>query len=71
MTRHFLVAMLAILARALLAHGCGEVLRLFFQYLAPHMPPVVCVGMGLTLSVILVEIAATLWRRGTGSNEGL
>jgi hypothetical protein len=69
MSRYFLVLLLVAFARALLAHVCGEVLRLFLQYLAPSIPPLVCIGIGLVLGVALVEIAAMLWHRGTGSNE--
>jgi hypothetical protein len=69
MTHFFLLSLLATLARALLAGGCGEVLRLFLQYLAPGIPPLAGIAIGLVLGVTVVEIAAALWHRGAGSNE--
>jgi hypothetical protein len=65
----FLVQILATLARALLAGGCGEVVRLFLQYLAPGIPPLAGIAIGLVLGVTLVEIAAALWHRRTASNN--
>ncbi len=67
MNYHLLVTLLIAAARALLAHGCGEALRLFLHYLAPGIPPLVCIAIGVALGVTLIEMAAMLWRRGTGA----
>jgi hypothetical protein len=69
MTHFFFVTMLATLVRALLAGGCGEVVRLFLQYLAPGIPPLAGIAIGLVLGVTLVEIGAALWHRRTASNN--
>jgi hypothetical protein len=66
MTYQFLIALLATLARALTAHACGEALRFTLEYLAPNMPPLICIVIGLVLGIALIEIAVTVWRRRDG-----
>ena len=60
MTHHSLIALLA---RALLAHGCGEALSRLFDYLAPDAPPFVGIVLGLAIAVAVVELAATACQR--------
>jgi hypothetical protein len=62
-TRLFLLLLLATLARALLAHGCAELLRLALDYFAPRVPPILCGAIGLVLGAIIVEGCALLWHR--------
>jgi hypothetical protein len=69
MNYHLLVTLLIALARALLAHGCGEALRLFLHCLAPGIPPLICVAIGLALGVMLIEVAAMLWRRRAAAHD--
>ena len=68
MTRLFLFDLLATLTRALLADGCGKAFRMILDYFMPGMPPLAALAVGLVLGVILVEVAAMLWRRRMGSN---
>jgi hypothetical protein len=64
--RLILLELLATIARALLEHGCGEILRLAMHYMVPSIPPFVCIAFGLVFSVTMIEVAAMLWRRRTG-----
>ena len=68
MTRTFIIALLATIARALLAAGCGEVLKALLAQIAPGMPPPMCIAIGLVVSVILIEIAAAHLRRRRGGD---
>ena len=43
----FFVTLLATLARAFIAHACGEGLRLVLEYVAPGVPPPVCIVVGM------------------------
>jgi hypothetical protein len=61
MTYKFLLILLATVARALMAHTCGEGLRLAFEYGAPNTPPPLCLALGLLAGVML--LAVTIWRR--------
>ena len=63
MTRLFLIALLTTLARAWLAHCCGEICRMVFHHLAPNMPQLACYAAGLALGMTMIESAALLWRR--------
>jgi hypothetical protein len=63
MTRFFLINGFTTLVRALLAHGCGEAFRFLLDRIAPDMPPLVGVAIGLILGVVLIELVALLWRR--------
>ena len=63
MTRPLVLFLLATLARALLAHGCGEVIRFSIEYLLPGIPPLICVAAGLVVGVTLIEVAGQLFNR--------
>jgi len=63
MTQRFILAFLTTLARALLAHCCGEVFRMILEYLLPGASPLVCLASGLMISVVFVEAATTFWHR--------
>jgi hypothetical protein len=64
-----LTALLATLARALVAHACGEALRLLLEHVAPGMPPLVCIAVGLLTGVTLVELIVTIWHRRSGPHD--
>jgi hypothetical protein len=55
MTSLLILALQAI-GRALLAHVCGELFRMILHSLAPGMPPLACIVIGLVLGVGTVEI---------------
>jgi hypothetical protein len=63
MTRLWILTFAATLARALLAHCWGEVFRIVLEYFLPGAPPFVCLAIGLSLGVAVVELAGMLWRR--------
>jgi len=65
----FFATLLATLARALIAHGCGEALRLVLEYIAPGMPPPVCIVVGLLTGVLLVELVIAIWHRRNGPRQ--
>jgi len=69
MTHQFLLILLVTLARALTAHACGEGLRLILEYVAPGIPPPVCIVVGLLTGVVLVELVIATWRRRNGPHE--
>ena len=69
MTRYLIITLMLTLARALLAHGCGELVRIILARIAPTLPPLVAVIIGLVLGVVLVEAAAALWRRRKTQSE--
>ncbi len=69
MLGRFLTALFATLARALIAHACGEALRLVLEYVAPGMPPLVCIAVGLLTGVTLVELVVTIWHRRNGPHD--
>ena len=60
---------LATLARALIAHACGEGLRLVLEHVAPGIPPPVCIVVGLLTGVVLVELLIAIGRRRNGPHE--
>jgi hypothetical protein len=65
MARKLTNLVLTTLARALMAHSCGEIVRAVIQYFAPEASSLACFVLGLALGVVLVEIAATYWHRAT------
>ena len=64
------VAFLVTLARALLVQACAEMVRFALTTMAPDIPALVCIVIGLVLGVAVVEIAVMLWHRGTGPQAG-
>jgi hypothetical protein len=69
MARKFINLFLTALARALIAHSCGEIVRVVIQYFVPGASSLACVVLGLTVGVVLVEIATTYWRRAAGPSK--
>jgi len=69
MTRYFITLLLVTIARALLAHGCGELIRIILARVAPGLPPLIALAVGLVLGVALIEIAVALWHRGMTGSE--
>jgi hypothetical protein len=63
MTRLFILAFAATLARALLAHSLAEVFRMILEYVLPGAPLLVYLAIGLLLGVAVVEVAEMLWHR--------
>jgi len=69
MTHQFLLISLAILVRAFITHVCGEGLRLMLEYVAPGIPPPVCIAVGLLAGVVVVELVIAIWRRRNGPHD--
>lgn len=69
MARKFLLVLLKTFARALMAHGCGEIIRMIIQCFAPGTPAPACMMLGLMVGVALVEITAKCRRRAVNGNE--
>jgi hypothetical protein len=69
MTHQFLLIPLATFVRALIAHACGEGLRLVLEHVAPGVPPPVCIVVGLLTGVGLVELVIAIWHRRNGPRQ--
>jgi hypothetical protein len=63
MTRHYFALLLFAIARAFLAHGCGELMRSILARVAPGLPPLFALAVGLVLGVVLVDVATVLRHR--------
>lgn len=61
MTRKIITLLLFAIARTLLAHGCGELMRIMLTRVAPSLPPLIALVVGLVLGAAPIEIAAALW----------
>jgi hypothetical protein len=64
-----ILTLLATLARALLAHSCGEALHWLLDHIAPGIPALVGGGIGLVMGVTLVEIILAFWHRRSGADH--
>jgi hypothetical protein len=49
--------------RALIIHGCAEILRRAFEHFAPEIQPIVAVIISVVLGVVLFEFSAMYWHR--------
>src|SRR5215470_7005753 len=61
MAHHFMVSFLLAFAHALTVHGCAEAIRIILGHFVPRMSPLLCLVLGLTAAVALVEVAGMRW----------
>ncbi len=69
MRRIFVISVLITLARALLAAGCGEALRLVLERMLPGVHPLVCLGVSVLAAVVLIELATALYWHSAGPDR--